>query len=365
MNLTRYVLKLFISISIFVCGASPLTFADSLPLKIGLIQSLTGIAAEDGQTVLKAVRLAVEDINLTRTPKIELLIEDDCSDSTVSVNAFYKLQASKVNAIIGATWDYTTNAIIPLSERYKIPLLSTSTLPESLEIKENSKYIYTFGMSVTSEALAFKQYLSNRRIKTLAYIYTNNNWGVTQLSAYQQHSRSAKIKEVLNFAPNLNDQNEWNTLVSKIQRHKPEALVLILNQHDLSVLIKKLREQKNAAQIFASKNLFDAFQNAGNKKLFEKVCFNYPLKRLRANKILTQHFRDKYNSMPRIYTDSSYQAVIQLNAAAEQALKLKTSLANRLNVLENKMIHKNSDNWQGSENSSSLVCIENQQPAIK
>ncbi|MCB0332816.1 MAG: ABC transporter substrate-binding protein [Bdellovibrionales bacterium] len=45
-------------------------------LRVGVIQSLSGIAAEDGKTVVQALELAQEELE-RRGVQIELVVEDD------------------------------------------------------------------------------------------------------------------------------------------------------------------------------------------------------------------------------------------------------------------------------------------------
>ena len=49
------------------------------PMKVGVIQSLSGIAAEDGKTVVQALQLATEDLNKGNALRVQLLVEDDQS----------------------------------------------------------------------------------------------------------------------------------------------------------------------------------------------------------------------------------------------------------------------------------------------
>lgn len=76
-------------------------------LKVGVAQSLTGIAYEDGTTVVRALRLAASDLQKTGT-SVELLIEDDATSPKKTVAAYQRLKAEGVGVIFGATWDFTT-----------------------------------------------------------------------------------------------------------------------------------------------------------------------------------------------------------------------------------------------------------------
>ena len=59
-------------------------------VKIGVIQSLTGFAAEDGKTVVQSLQLAAEDINARGSYHVQLLVEDDGTQTKNTVSAFEK-----------------------------------------------------------------------------------------------------------------------------------------------------------------------------------------------------------------------------------------------------------------------------------
>ena len=64
---------------IAILGMASYCFAEpDRPFRVGVIQSLSGLAAEDGKTVVQALTFAAEKIRSEPgSPGIELLIEDD------------------------------------------------------------------------------------------------------------------------------------------------------------------------------------------------------------------------------------------------------------------------------------------------
>ena len=57
----KHLLPFILALLSFCCSLED-CFAEQAPVRIGVIHSATGIAAEDGKTVLQALRLARRDV---------------------------------------------------------------------------------------------------------------------------------------------------------------------------------------------------------------------------------------------------------------------------------------------------------------
>ena len=97
-------------------------------VKIGVIQPLTGSVAYNGLAFVAGAKLAVEQRNAAAGVlgrKVELVIEDGQCRPANSVNAAEKLvQRDKVVALTGAFCSSATAAVMPVAEKYKVPLLT-------------------------------------------------------------------------------------------------------------------------------------------------------------------------------------------------------------------------------------------------
>ncbi|HEY1609193.1 MAG TPA: ABC transporter substrate-binding protein, partial [Paraburkholderia sp.] len=116
--------------AVFLCvAAAGLTAHGAFaaePIRIGLIQPLTGSVAYNGQADVDGAKLAVAAINkaggVLGRP-VELRIEDGQCDPANTVNAAEKLvEKDKVVSLIGAFCSSATAAIMPVAQKYRIPL---------------------------------------------------------------------------------------------------------------------------------------------------------------------------------------------------------------------------------------------------
>jgi branched-chain amino acid transport system substrate-binding protein len=151
------------------------------PLKIGVIQPLTGPWAYDGLRVVDGAKLAVESINAAggvTGKRIVLVVEDNKGAPTDSVSAAEKLiSRDRVSAIIGAWGSSATLAVMPLAERHQVPLMvETSSSPKITQPPTGNKWTFRLKPILTAEAV-FGEELVKRGFRRNAYLALNNDWG--------------------------------------------------------------------------------------------------------------------------------------------------------------------------------------------
>ena len=125
-------------------------------IKLGVIQSLTGIAQEDGTNILKALELAVDEINAKGDTQIKLLVEDDATNAKSTVSAYQKLKSQRVDAIFGPSWVHTVRSITPLVGKDKIVAFNSSNFPETMLFEEGQGYIFTNMYSLEDDIKTLK-----------------------------------------------------------------------------------------------------------------------------------------------------------------------------------------------------------------
>ncbi|MDO8564664.1 MAG: ABC transporter substrate-binding protein, partial [bacterium] len=111
---------------------------DGETIKIGGAFGLSGICAEFGEGELRAVTLAIEEVNAAggvNGKLLELITEDTQCENKTTVNAFQKLiNVNRVSAIIGPTWGDSFQGGYAISQKAKVVSVSPSTAIEALEI---------------------------------------------------------------------------------------------------------------------------------------------------------------------------------------------------------------------------------------
>lgn len=337
--------------------------------RIGVIQSLGGIAAEYGKGLTQILELAADDINTESSVKIELSMEDDQTDPNKAVSAFQSLILKKVDVVIGSSWDFVTNAIIPLAARSKVVLFNVSVMPEALDINLGGGYVFANAQTIDQEAQPLITYLKLHSVKTAVIAYANNRWGESMLAAHRRVLMDAGVRVLDEIKPSAIDANEWGALIPRIGRQNPELMLLLLNKNDIDIFLRRAREQKFSPLFYTSNNSFDGMKQTSDKSLYNGICFSYPFERLERMKDVAKRYEAKYHESPRWYADNAYDAVQLLHKAFVASVNNKMTLREALERADYSGIagrYQFKDRASFSVGGLSLVCISDDalRPAV-
>jgi branched-chain amino acid transport system substrate-binding protein len=124
----RHRIPVLLAVVCIIAGICSTDLPAQETIKIGAVFAVTGPAAFLGEPEANTANMVAEEINARGGidgKKVELIIEDTQGDNTKAVNAVKKLiTKDKVLAIIGPSRSGTTMAVIPLAEKYEVPLIS-------------------------------------------------------------------------------------------------------------------------------------------------------------------------------------------------------------------------------------------------
>ena len=127
----KKILVFLLVLALFSCSQS-----GPKPVKIGFIGPMTGDAANYGKLMTQAIKIAVEEKNLSGGidgHKIELIAEDDEGKPDKANSAIEKLAGiDKVWGIIGAVFSSSSLAIAPKAQASKIVMISPSSTHKDL-----------------------------------------------------------------------------------------------------------------------------------------------------------------------------------------------------------------------------------------
>ena len=185
---------------------------------------------------------AAADLN-RNSHGVELVIQDDNSLSRNAVSAYRKLRASGIQAIIGATWGFTTEPIVPLLTDDKTVLVNTSTFAEVFRHGDENQSFFSMGLSIEEDTLPFKRFLARSSFSSVMFIHTSSKWGTIQERAYRATARKNSLEVFESIEPTGQDLNLWRTIVSRIKTKAPSVVVLLLNEHDIENILRRVYEQ--------------------------------------------------------------------------------------------------------------------------
>jgi ABC-type branched-subunit amino acid transport system substrate-binding protein len=153
----------FIKIIFFVILNFSLLFSFSTKasekIKIGLMVPLTGSNKELGQSIMKAVRLAVKDIN---NDLLEIIPKDTASKANKSLKSAFELKQMGVKIVIGPVF---YESISYLDEIKDITFLSLTN--KTLDLPKN---VISAGINSTSQFNTIKKFIEKNNIRKTIFL---------------------------------------------------------------------------------------------------------------------------------------------------------------------------------------------------
>ncbi|PYO08653.1 MAG: ABC transporter substrate-binding protein, partial [Candidatus Rokuibacteriota bacterium] len=157
------------------------------PIRIGVIEPLSGPVAASGNYVRMGAEIARDWINAKggiAGRKVDLLIEDNKSDPKEAASAAEKLIVrDKVPAIMGAWGSSMTLAAMPKLEEYGVPMVVETSSAASIT-KRGNPWIFRISPPSEMEALGLEQYVDKLGVKRVDFLAVNTDWGRGSISAF-------------------------------------------------------------------------------------------------------------------------------------------------------------------------------------
>ena len=262
----------FIKIIFFVLLNICLLFSNlakaSEKIKIGLMVPLTGSNKELGQSIIKAVRLAVKDIN---NNSIEIIPKDTASKANKALKSAFELKQMGVRIVIGPIF---YESITYLDEIKDITFLSLTN--KTLDLPKN---VISAGINSTSQFYTIKKFIETKNIRRTIFL--------TPIQDYEfevkKGIKDSRIKVFKNY--------DYNTEPTKLTKQIEEITNYRIRKQNLENEILRLKKS-----------------NQSNKeKKIKKLQQRYTLGGLNFNAIVIADFDESLKSVSTslLYTDVS------------------------------------------------------------
>lgn len=224
-------------IAIIVVGVLPWSAtAQHQAFKFGISAPLSGVLAEYGAAVRNGVILAIADNPETLNPKaIEIIYEDSQWDPKTAIAAFNALKDIKKVSLIYNWGNPTSEAVAPVAEQYKVPLLAMSS---DYAITKNKKYIIRTVPPAAAIGKMLAEHLRKKGYKRLGIVSAENSYvrglyeGVK--AEYTEQGESVDLIEQIAL-----DQQDFKSLVVKIKNRPYDALGVFLISGQVSSFFKQ------------------------------------------------------------------------------------------------------------------------------
>ena len=263
-NIFRILLIIFFSFFFITTQ----TVSEEKKIKIGLLVPLTGDNAELGKQIVKAVRMALKNIN---TSQIEIYPKDTQSDPNITLRSAMDLELMGINLVIGPIFYKNLTYLEDVSN---VTFLSLTN--KTLDLPKN---VISAGVNSTS-----------------------------QLSAIKKFTELYKIKKPIFLIPNLNYDQEIergikNSKINFFKQHYYDIEPTKLTKQIEKITNYKIRKQNVLDEINRIKK--SDLEELDKKKQIEKLEKRYSLGNLNFDSIIISDFDESLKSVitSLLYTD--------------------------------------------------------------
>ncbi len=250
-------------------------------VKIGILTPLTGDMNSWGQATSKGVELALRD---SKMDNIELIYEDSKCDVSTGVTATNKLiGVDGASVIFGTNCSGVTLSIASIVEQKEVVQMAIGSSDPA--ITNAGDYTFRMWPSDDYEALVIGNYMVNSGYSNFGILYMNNDYGVSFKNAlkkvYQDNGKEIVVEE-----PFEQNGSDFKTQLIKIKKANPDALFVVTNPSEATVIFKQISELKIETQLFSSGWLIEDPQIlTGSSDFIEGVIY--------ANMELSTDLKDK------------------------------------------------------------------------
>jgi branched-chain amino acid transport system substrate-binding protein len=227
-------------------GRSPGSAQQGEPIRIGVIQPLSGPVAASGNYVRMGAEIARDWINArggVLGRPVQLLIEDNKSDPKEAANAAEKLIVrDRVPVIMGAWGSSMTLAAMPKLEEYGVPMVVETSSAASIT-KRGNPWVFRISPPSEMEALGLERYLKDLGIQRADFLAVNTDWGRGAVTAFGDVLRRAggtvgAVEYMDQAATDMNAQ------LTKIRGAGGDTLFLTTSVEQITLVLKQAQEQR-------------------------------------------------------------------------------------------------------------------------
>ncbi|QOX78921.1 ABC transporter substrate-binding protein [Trichlorobacter lovleyi] len=236
---------------VMVCGMAAMLLCSATmalasgTIKIGGLFSVTGPASFLGEPEKKTLEMLVADLNAKggiNGQKLEAVIYDTTGDATKAVQLATKLiKNDKVVAIIGPSTTGESMAVLALTEKEKIPLISCAAGIKITEPAKDRKFTFKTPANDHVAVEKILQYAAKVKQKNLAILTVTDGFGASgreqlKVSAAQ---KGFKIVADETYGPKDTDMTPQLT---KIRSSKADAIICWGTNPGPAIITKNIKQ---------------------------------------------------------------------------------------------------------------------------
>lgn len=313
--------------------AAAAAFAQSTPIRIGVVTPLSGTYAGIGQQVRWGLDLAAREINAAggvAGRPLELIYEDEEANPAVAVQKAEKLfQVSKVDFLTGTVNSGSTLAVGQVAERNGKLIATTVSFADSITGDKCSPNVFRVNARAGMQSAALADWMATTRPNAnVFYLGPDYEMGRSTVAAFKSAAEGKGAKSAGEvFAPL--DNKDYSPYFGQIRSSRPTVIYTSVAGNDTVRLFNQMAEfgvNRNVQVVGASgtvtsQNLAAIGRNADG---FVTGVGYSPLIDSPENKRFVAAFEAANKALPDLYGTDSYGVLYLYKAAVEKARSTET-----------------------------------------
>ena len=322
-----------IALAVAISLSATLVYAQTGPIKIGVVTPLSGTYTPIGEQVKMGLDLAAKEINATggiNGRKIDLIYEDEEANPAVATQKAEKLfQVEKVEFLTGTVNSGSTLAVGQLAERNNKLIATTVSFADSITADKCSPNVFRVNARAGMQSAALAAWVDKEIPKAnIFFIGPDYEMGRSTVSAFKKASIEKGAKDVGEvFAPL--DNKDYSPYFGQVRAAKPNVIYTSVAGNDTVRLFTQMDEygvNKGVTIVGASGTVTSQNMGAIGKSAngFVTGVGYSPKLDNPANKKFVADFQKAYNKLPDLYGADSYGLLYFYKAAVEKAKSTET-----------------------------------------
>ena len=294
------------------------------PIRIGVVNEITGAQAEAGQFTVNGIKLALDEINkaggvLGR--QLELRIEDNGSTNPGTVLAFSKLGSEGgITAIIGPIRSTQIQAASPTIAKSGIPTMIGGTDTSLTHV--NNRWVFRARPNDSYSSRVIAEFgVNTLKLKKWAIIHSTDAFGSGGKTALTTALKAYGIEPVL-VQGYTNNSQDFTPIVLALKKSGADLLATYMtNTPDVGIFAKQLRQLGVTVPWVGSPSLVavTALNLAGDALYGTYAIADFTTDANDVTKAFTKKYKDRYGINPDAFASWAYDSLQVLAMAIKSA----------------------------------------------
>jgi branched-chain amino acid transport system substrate-binding protein len=215
--------------------------ARAAPVKIGIINSMSGPETPIGENLTNAIQLALEDLN-ARGHEVQGVWHDDTGKPQVGLGAAERLGArADIAGIVGAYTSSVSSAVAKAAEQHGVPLVIPVSAKEEIT---RQGYRWVFRLSATTgdyAAVLLDMAAALGKPTSIAILNEGTDFGVSGAKSARAYAEAKGMKVVFEQSYS-GEERDHRAMLARVKRARPDLVFMVSYVIDAMLLMEQARE---------------------------------------------------------------------------------------------------------------------------